>query len=642
MIFTVIKLIGRYNGGMFLNKNKMFAKKNVKNNTINMSEAGILHRVYNTNITKILDAARSINIQNRLRISFLILSLIPIMIVGMFSYKQSSDAIKSKISTYSVQVMNSISQNIYSEAQKYKALSDEFMLSKTVQDGLLNYNNTSYDQKRLISYNIRQVFQQKFSRLSNVSEMEIVTNDHGVVFDQGYVTISNKDIERLTSYINTKSGYSIWDHINIDGNNLVVLVRGINDAFSGTRIGSILIAIDESAFSNIYNNVNIGEGTDIFIMNGNGKVVSSRNDMIKIGSNVEPGLVKKIKETPNSDKVITQKITGKNYLVAFNYLSDYDWYMVCSIPYSYLNGESNNIKYNTTIICLVCFVFSIIFSFIISQTVSVPIKSLNKQMDEVVKGNLDVVVRDTNKDEIGSLSRNFNKMIKQVRALIEQVKEEQKLKHKFEIRMLQAQINPHFLFNTLNSLKWTAVMSQAESVSVGLGALSEILSNTILDTNEFISIRGELKNIDNYIIIQKLRYGSSFKVQYILDEELMDFKILKFILQPIVENSIIHGIDEEKEQSEITITLLRKSEDIQIIIKDNGRGFDKDVVKDSFEKNKRSSKKISGMGVSNVRDRIKLNFGNEYELRIKSEVGIGTEVYISLPIIYEEGADTNV
>ena len=234
-----------------------------------------------------------------------------------------------------------------------------------------------------------------------------------------------------------------------------------------------------------------------------------------------------------------------------------------------------------------------------------------------------VLVNDTYEDEIGVISDNFDSMLKRVNELIEKTKLQEVEKRDLEIRMLQAQINPHFLFNTLNSLKWTALMNQDYTVSEGLSSLAELLRNTIIDKNEFVTIREELENIKNYFVIQKIRYGNSFDVQYEVDELLLENKVIKFILQPIVENSIIHGIDENKENQKIIIKIMSEEENILISIKDNGKGFNsKEKIKDN---------KLSGIGWNNVDERIKLTFGLDYGTNIYSEVNKGTIVKIVIP-----------
>ena len=171
-------------------------------------------------------------------------------------------------------------------------------------------------------------------------------------------------------------------------------------------------------------------------------------------------------------------------------------------------------------------------------------------------------------------------------------------------------------------------MSRATSVSNGLAALSDLLRNTILDKNEFITVEEELKNVSNYIVIQKIRYGDIFSVTYEIDENILHCYMIKFLLQPIVENSIIHGIDEDGTQKEIHISMSRREDTILTVISDNGKGFDVEKTLDA-KKNKR----LTGIGMQNVQERIRLCFGREYPFNIESRIGEGTTVTMEFPYI---------
>ncbi|PWX62102.1 two-component sensor histidine kinase, partial [Clostridium perfringens] len=314
---------------------------------------------------------------------------------------------------------------------------------------------------------------------------------------------------------------------------------------------------------------------------------------------------------------------GKNYVATYRKLKGFNWYIASMTPYDFINADIQSLRKEMTIIGLLFTLVVLIFSYFLYSSIKVPLYNLLNKMKRVSEGDLKVLVNDTYEDEIGVISDNFDSMLKRVNELIEKTKLQEVEKRDLEIRMLQAQINPHFLFNTLNSLKWTALMNQDYTVSEGLSSLAELLRNTIIDKNELVTIREELENIKNYVVIQKIRYGNSFDVQYEVDELLLENKVIKFILQPIVENSIIHGIDENKENQKIIIKIMSEEENILISIKDNGKGFNsKEKVKDN---------KLSGIGWNNVDERIKLTFGLGYGTTIYSEVNKGTIVKIVIP-----------
>ncbi|MEG1829712.1 MAG: sensor histidine kinase, partial [Cellulosilyticaceae bacterium] len=274
----------------------------------------------------------------------------------------------------------------------------------------------------------------------------------------------------------------------------------------------------------------------------------------------------------------------------------------------------------------------IMASTIISRSITQPLHDLVDYVGAAAKQRFDKDFIDDNKDELGVVGRTFIKITKQLKEVIEQIEREQKEKTELEINMLQAQINPHFLFNTLNSLRWISMMSGAHSVSEGILALSDLLRNTIIHKAEYITIEEELDNVNNYILIQRLRYGDLFNIVLEIPEHLLEYKTLKFILQPIVENAIIHGGCEQQQMVDITIRLTEHEKQLIFEVIDNGKGFDKIEVKTA-----RHSAKLSGIGVGNVKDRIRLNFGEEYSVQIASQPGVGTTVSLNIPKIRGEG-----
>ena len=224
-------------------------------------------------------------------------------------------------------------------------------------------------------------------------------------------------------------------------------------------------------------------------------------------------------------------------MIAYTYYDRQGWLLMAAIPDSYLQSETFSIAVTTLISIILCFLCAVIVYRQMWKSINVPMNRLVQLVSEIDNTNFDqMAFYDDSKDELGFLSRAFRQIIQKMQDLVKQVETEQKKKREYELKMLQAQINPHFLFNTLNSLRWTALMSKATSVSNGLAALSDLLRNTILDKNEFITVDEELKNINNYIVIQKIRYGDIFSVRYEIDDNILHCYMIKFLLQPIVDN----------------------------------------------------------------------------------------------------------
>ncbi len=215
--------------------------------------------------------------------------------------------------------------------------------------------------------------------------------------------------------------------------------------------------------------------------------------------------------------------------------------------------------------------------------------------------------------------------------------EDQKRKRELGFESLQYQINPHFLFNTLNTLKWIAVINDVPVLEDGISSLSSLLQNTLLHKDDAVSVDEEITNLKHYFTIQRIRYADSFNVIYNLDDSLLRYKVPRLILQPLAENSIIHGTAKGLNHINITINCTDYDEDnILLELAEYGSGFDEKEVT-SKQINSGKSSKFSGIGLTNVDERLKLYFGADYGLRIFSKIDEGTTIQIIIPKEWQKG-----
>src|SRR5690606_2842455 len=217
-------------------------------------------------------------------------------------------------------------------------------------------------------------------------------------------------------------------------------------------------------------------------------------------------------------------------------------------------------------------------------------------------------------------SDSFNYMIERVHILFNNLLEEQ-------YKTLMTEINPHFLYNTLNSIRWMAIIQKADNIKEAIDALSRLLLNTINQTERFVTIEEELQNLRDYVYIQKIRYNDRFQIKYDIVKDVLNQKCLRFMLQPFVENAIFHGIDPEKNMLTIEISIYEEVDNIVFVVKDDGVGMTQEKLKEIFEAESDSS----GIGIKNVNNRIKMIYGQSYGVEIKSKEGSYTEVKMELP-----------
>ncbi|MFF2480026.1 sensor histidine kinase [Paenibacillus sp. NPDC058071] len=579
---------------------------------------------------------RKSKIKNRLIVSLLLLSIVPLFASAWIFYSKSVDAVSSNISGYSLQVLDQLKFQIQRENKKLEYLSDQIMTHNLVQTSLRSANaNSDPELLKSTYYDINQAFSGR-KLLDQIKSLQIYNSSNELIYDLGYDKLDRTEIVTFTEMMRRRDGNDLWTYtVTQYGVDCIVLARTIRSQNNwNEELGSVFLAMKESHYSrDIFETIDLGEGADVFLIDQNGVVLSSRNAGYAVGRPYPDGsLMRKIAlHEQLGERTFETQLQDRQQLVAYSYDSNARWYLVGVIPRKHLARESQQIMpYLIIVVCLSLF-FSILITFLLSRSISKPLNRLVHRMKQVSLGNFRIQDSDSSPDELGYLSVKFDSMIEEISGLIRQMQNEQRLKRETELQMLQAQINPHFLFNTLNSIKWTATLSRADTVADGLNALAELLRNTIVDKEEFVPLRRELDNIENYVVIQRLRYGVSFTVIYEIGDELSGSSVLKFMLQPIIENALIHGLEESQDNGFIVISAVREGGDLRIAVRDNGRGMDGERLKRLFDPTYRANQRLSGIGLTNVQERLQLHFGDRYGLTVTSEIGEGTKVELLLP-----------
>ncbi|MED5015691.1 sensor histidine kinase [Paenibacillus chibensis] len=584
---------------------------------------------------------RRLSIKNRLLAAFIVTSLLPVVFVSVYSNFKYETSVTNKISAYSMQILDELSQNATRELEQYETLSENIIINHLIQNGLPKFDAMSDYEKNQLQTQIGDDLGQQIFQLGNISNVMILTNSGESFFDLGFELYPAKQIQSMLEETKKSFGNAYWTYLRSGrGTNTIALSRRIyaEDKLN-KQLGYLIIFIDEKVFSrNIYKFVNLGAGSSIYISDAGGMVISSLTDDIPKGN---PFAEKEIFSPIDNQFHLEQKLTAfhadvnnHRFLVASSYIRSANWFFVGMIPQKFILSELSDMRRNIVIICLVVLLLSGMISTWIYFTISNPMRSLLLYAKQIRMGKLEAttLTRSAYPDEMDKLTETIDGMVEQLKHLIGQVQSEQQAKRDAELKMLQAQINPHFLFNTLNSLKWSAMLGGNESVTSGIESLSELLRSTIMVKDEFIPLHTEIANLLHYATIQRIRYGDSFVLHTEVDEELSGFLVPKFILQPIVENSILHGVGDGERRVGIWVKATRQNHMLTISIADNGKGFDMNHVKAKRE----SHSKLSGLGMANVDERIKLHFGAAFGLVTSSAVGEGTKTVITVPVYTNE------
>lgn len=572
---------------------------------------------------------RRIPISKRIIVLVLTISIIPILVVGGFGYLKARNALLNISSDYNVKLIDTFCQNMNMKFQEYFRLSDEIMLNSTVRKTLKTYNSMNAIEKHNSSQRIYQDVRSKFTRIADICDIRIVTSKNIPIYSTGYLylddTYNNDNFEKIKNH---KSS-SLWYIAEYDIQNYFVLSRKIQNLASGEAIGYIIIHIKPDTFNNVLSDFDFGENATIMLLDSFGENYCYS----KTSGTFPEYIVNAIAKEPDSNDVI-HYTEDSDCFINYTTVEPVEWKLITSIPYSYLTDSIQSITFGVIVTMLICIILCIIISRYIWKSISVPLSNMVTYVQKIPDMNFENYLADDSNDELGYMTDAHNKIILKMQEMASQIKEEQTEKRKAEIKMLQAQINPHFLFNTLDSLRFTALMSNAPTVSDGLSSLSHLLRNSIINGNSYVTIKDEVKNIQDYLTLQKIRCGENIEFHTDISEDVEKCMIMKFLLQPMVENSVIHGMSDD-ESIHIQLTASTNGTSIFITLKDDGKGFDVNKQYDADTQRFKSSK-LSGVGLENVKQRLALEYGSRQTFSITSEEGSGTTVTVMYPVDNEK------
>ena len=409
---------------------------------------------------------------------------------------------------------------------------------------------------------------------------------------------------------------------------VVTIAKKEADALFG-KIKYIAIDFRFSEIAKYIDNIGMGRHGYCFIIDKEGDIVyHPQQQLIFVGIKNE--------ETKN----LVYYKDGINYendtIYTINSTADKNWRIVGVSYTEDLTAEgATRIYYSVLGALLVSIIIAFVIMKFYSHVVNKPVYELVKAMKDFETSTKEFEYKEENITvrEIKTLDESFEHMTSRIKALMEKVRKEEIVLRKTELKALQAQINPHFLYNTLDSIQWMCEQGKSEDAVKMVGALAKLFRISISRGHELITIKDELRHAENYFIIQSYRYRNQFEYEFNVDAGLENYLCNKITIQPLIENAIYHGIDRMVDEGKISVNVKDAGKDIIIEVEDNGIGMTAEQCKKILKKERSDS---SGIGVKNVNDRLKIYFGDEYGLTIESELDVGTKVTVKIPKISEE------
>lgn len=574
---------------------------------------------------------QNISIRSKLMIYFLILVFIPLTIVIIFLYSRSMNIIADKINYSIERSLGMAEDNILTKFQEAVDFSNYIYQNDNFQNTLSSPLPSTEDGQYREMVAINSILSEYYSHsavntkfLPNVYMLN--RDDYNKFSFSNFVFSSSliekeqwyKDMPMETEYTIVGTGKASLSSGNID---TIKIARRLYSIKEQTPVYRAILTIDINLdeFNKILAYFKPSQNSKVVLMNSQGRVLTATDkSMINKPLNEE----QVFSQFTNSSSE-SRSFENKNTLVSYRYIKQTNWYIASISPLDEINGELKNLQNIMFIVLGVCIILVILISIYMSRNITYPIRKLVKSMTKVKNGNLDVQLNYTKNDEFMYLFTAYKSMILEIKTLIEKVRLIEVDKKDAELKALQAQINPHFLYNTLDSVNLLAMKYKIPDISDMVTSLSDFFRYSLNKGKAIITLMDEKRQVESYMTIQKIRFKD--KVDFGIDfaTDILDNITVKLILQPIVENAILHGIEKRKGQGFIYIKAQKHEGKITITVTDNGVGADVDELNEMLMENKGYRKSFA---IKNIDSRIKQIFGNNYGLHFSNNIENGVEV----------------
>lgn len=592
---------------------------------------------------------RNQRIQNKIIFVYLPLIVIPLLLLGLFSYTTNTNSIVSKTKKNMLDESRLITTRIDTLLVNAESFANIAMLDLNKEVKLKTLELASkHDGELPISddHVLRNQIENKldFAQLifHDVESAVFVDRNQNVyTTDPKLMVGSAKGLaSELYREVERSNGIMLWFPMQkrsfwvLDKDKAVLTVgKKILDTETMETLGYLFVNINEKTLSNIYNPVGPVQANGYYIVDSRGIVISAGNEG-QILMLLEP---KRNREIMSGDTVLQEirKENGEKVLLTAMPFVHADWKLVNEISLADLTRETAKVSRIILIVGSLCLLLALLGAIILSGVIAAPIMALAKHMTRIRDENIDRPVEVKSRDEVGMLGAGLNMMLGRVNDLIVKVREEQQQKREYELALIQEQIKPHFFYNTLDLIYVLCKTGESEEAGKATKALADFYRVALSNGKEIITVREELQNLNSYLYIQSTRYSDLFDFRINVSTELLNYAIPKLTLQPLVENSIYHGLKEKGSFGHITIEGRKREKVMELVVRDDGVGF----LPAQLERLKQGKEDSENFGLKSVEDRIRLYFGDRYGVRIHSRRGEGAEITVMIPLSRGEQAD---
>lgn len=574
------------------------------------------------------------SIQSTIFTAVAILVLSAVLIVTAVSVKYTDSAIFENSVLYTQTITKQINQNIDSYITYMDNIVSVISGSEDAQYYLFRESSDRGHEKRLL-----EQFRIILKGRSDIKNIGLVCDEGNSLFNTGYQT-ENPDLDLSTQEWYKKAvesrGKSILtsSHVQhvIEGERpwVITMSRGIaNLVGSRASKGAVFIDLNYSAISELCDQNSIGDKGYVFIVDQDGNIVYHPQQQ-QLYNELQTENIDAVMNAKTDTVTVGKGEHEKIYTISRSEKTG--WTVVGCMNVAELLKGSRQAQRVYVVCAAGLIVLALILSRLLARNITYPIQRLRDSMKKVQTGEFPTIdLEVSSENEIGSLTKSFNVMTHRIQELMAQNIHEQEQKRKSELKALQSQINPHFLYNTLDSIIWMAEGKKNEEVVLMTASLARLLRQSISNEDELVSIGQEAEYARSYLTIQKMRYKDKLEFQIDISPAIFGVKIIKLVLQPIIENAIYHGLKYKDSKGFLIVRGYREGEKAVLEVEDNGVGMDEETLSHIFEKHK-VNYHSNGVGVYNVQKRLKLYYGEEYGIVYKSKKNEGTRAVITIPV----------
>ncbi|TBL75715.1 sensor histidine kinase [Paenibacillus thalictri] len=623
------------------------------------------------------------SVQQKMLISFLCLAVLPLGLFGYISLTITKRTIEQQAGEAKLTSLGQISQKLEIMASDLTAISNIYFSNEDLRSLLLSpVGNQAYQEraksqfltKLIVTYRYAYTWLEYYTSIFGFNGFELHT-----FYNASKIGVDAIKSEPWYPEALQKNGSILWASDpsakllpTINEDHYVSVMRLLKDFENDKALGLLMINVGESFLYKQYASAT-QQDERMLLLDDKGIIISAA-DKSQLGMSMEDQPYFKELVGENAAGHFSVKENGRPMLVTYHKVESTGWTIVCYTPLDTLLKNIDRAEWYTLAVFAFLLLLSVAVSYVIARRLSIPIRKLFNSMKRVEMGDLTVRSMVKGNDEIGELAQNFNRMVGRIEALRDQVIEEQELKRRTELQNLQSQINTHFLYNTLASIRSMLITEPWEKVDSVIVSLVKLLKKTLSAESEYIAIAEEVENLRNYVHIQEARQYEKLHVEFDIDEQIYPYSTLKLLLQPLVENAIFHGIEPKQGPGTIVIKGWMQEGRIHFLIADDGIGFPavppsapegglqlaespatagtlspadaaqgpkapgvpvtEQFVPEGHDAILKAQLEApaGGMGLRNVLNRMRLHFGEAAALELRRRPGGGTEAHLVWPV----------